>query len=74
MVTVEGIYRNGCVELLQQPVATHEARVLVTFLDAQEIDLPSRGINADQAIDLRTRLQTFAEDWDRPEMDVYDED
>ena len=26
-----------------------------------------------QAADLRHRLAAFAEDWDRPEMDIYDE-
>ena len=74
MTTVEGIYRNGRVELLQQPAEQDEARVLVTFLEPKEIDLPARGISEEQAADLRSRLRTFAEDWDRPEMDVYDED
>ena len=27
-----------------------------------------------QARDLRARLRTFAEDWDRPEAAIYDED
>lgn len=37
------------------------------------IDLPSRGIDEEQAADLRARLKTFAEDWESPEMDIYDE-
>jgi|LakMenEpi03Aug12_release.lakeMendotaPanAssembly.Ray.scaffolds.fasta_scaffold836017_1 hypothetical protein len=36
------------------------------------IDLQSRGINPEQAANLRARLQSFTEDWDCPEMDVYD--
>jgi hypothetical protein len=36
------------------------------------IDLQSRGINQEQAANLRARLQSFAEDWNCPEMDVYD--
>jgi hypothetical protein len=32
------------------------------------------GINKRQAAELRARLATFAEDWERPEMDVYDID
>jgi hypothetical protein len=40
---------------------------------AQEINLPQRGISKEQAEDLRNRLKTFAEDWDRPEASVYDE-
>ena len=73
MITVEGIYRNGSVELLQHPAACDETRVLVTFLEPKEIDLRERGVGEAQAADLRTRLTTFADDWDRPEMDVYDE-
>ena len=37
-------------------------------------DLQSRGIDETQAADLRGRLKTFTEDWDRPEADIYDED
>jgi hypothetical protein len=37
-------------------------------------DLAARGIDETQAADLRARLKTFAEDWNRPEDDVYDED
>jgi hypothetical protein len=47
--SVEGIYRDGKVELLE------------------------RGVDEAQAADLRRRLATFAEDWDRPEMAVYDD-
>lgn len=38
------------------------------------VDLRTRGIGEAQAADLRSRLSTFAEDWNRPEMDIYDED
>jgi hypothetical protein len=83
--TIEGIYRNGKVELLEAPSASEGVRVIVTFLDApaelnnptdesvSSIDLVRRGISSEQALDLRSRLQSFAEDWERPEMDVYDE-
>ena len=40
----------------------------------QVVDLQTRGIGKVQAGDLRTRLKTFAEDWDRPEASIYDED
>jgi len=73
--SVEGIFRNGKVELLEQPPAdTTESRVVVTFLPAHTaVDLRERGIDERQAGDLRRRLAAFTEDWDRPEMDVYDE-
>ncbi len=31
-----------------------------------------RGIDETQAADLRARLKSFAEDWERPEMAGYD--
>jgi hypothetical protein len=43
-----------------------------TFPIPNHIDLQARGIDEEQAADLRARLTTFAEEWDSPEMDVYD--
>jgi hypothetical protein len=70
--SVEGVYRDGKVELLETPPAEVEGRVIVTFLNGHAVDLAERGIDERQAADLRQRLKSFAEDWDRPEMDVYD--
>ncbi len=39
----------------------------------REVDLAARGICVAQAADLRARLHTFAEDWESPEMDIYDD-
>lgn len=36
--------------------------------------LHDRGIDEAQAADLRSRLKTFTEDWERPEAAIYDED
>ncbi len=36
------------------------------------IDLRERGIDKAQAAELRARFATFAEDWESPEMNVYD--
>jgi hypothetical protein len=72
--SVEGIFRNGKVELLEPPPQTEEAKVVVTFLPAtRPLDLRDRGIDEEQAADLRARLGAIREDWNRPEMDVYDE-
>ena len=35
------------------------------------LDLRARGIGQTQAADLRARLKTFSEDWDRPETAIY---
>ncbi len=72
--TIEGVYRNGKVELTEVPSDVHEEmRVLVTFLEPQSIDLQARGIDEAHAAELRARLATFAEDWDSLEMTIYDD-
>jgi len=69
----EGIYRKGKIELIEPPANLNgEMRVIVTFLEPHGIDLLARGIDRKQAVDLRARLATFTEDWDSPEMDIYD--
>jgi hypothetical protein len=72
--TIEGIYRDGRVELAEKPAdVKDETRVIVTFLEARGVDLRAHGIEAAEADELRTALGTFAEDWDRPEMAAYDD-
>lgn len=70
--SIEGVFRDGRVELLEPVPPNAGDRVIVTFLSPTAVDLRQRGIDEEQAADLRRRLTTFAEDWDRPEMDVYD--
>ena len=72
--SVEGILRDGKVELLEPAPGADGSRVVVTFLSAPGlVDLRDRGIDEAQAASLRGRLGAIAEDWDRPKMDVYDE-
>ncbi len=72
--SVQGIYRNGKVELLEPLEEAEGSRVIVTLVGpAEPVDLRQRGIDESQAADLRRRLARFAEDWDRPEMAAYDE-
>jgi hypothetical protein len=79
--SVEGIYRNGKVELLEAAPAVGEARVIVTFLPVNgdsgaagkgTVDLATRQIDPQHASSLRARLKSFEDDWQRPEMDAYD--
>jgi hypothetical protein len=70
--SIKGVCRDGRVELIEPPPPGAEGDVIVTFLGSESVDLAARGIDEKQAADLRHRLRTFAEDWDRPEMDVYD--
>jgi hypothetical protein len=70
--TIEGVYRDGKVELSEAPADVDEARVIVTFLPEDAVNLSERGIDESQAASLRARLSSFVEDWDLPEMGAYD--
>ncbi|MCE2439929.1 MAG: hypothetical protein J4F39_10950 [Candidatus Latescibacteria bacterium] len=73
LTTIEGMYRGGKIELPELPCEIHEdTPVIVTFLPTHSIDLQKRGIDKAHAADLRERLTTFAEDWESPEMSIYD--
>ena len=71
--TIEGIFRDGKIELSETPNDICEGtRVIVTFLSPGSIDLRESGIDEIQAADLRARFACFAEDWESPEMSIYD--
>jgi len=73
--SIEGIYRDGKIKLVEMPTnIRNNTRVIVTFLKGSDrIDLRARGIGEVQAADLRGRLSIFVEDWESPEMDIYDD-
>lgn len=58
---------------MEQPQEMKEdTQVIVTFLNDDEIDLRAHGINEEQTAELRARLAAFAEAWNAPEMNIYD--
>jgi hypothetical protein len=72
--SIDGIFRNGKIELLEPAPTQQETRVVVTFISSpSQVDLRDRGIDQAQAEDLRARLKPMSDDWNRPEMDIYDE-
>ena len=73
--SIQGVYRHGEIELSEVPDdVPDETHVIVTFLALRSIDLRERGIDeAHAAAALRARLAAFVEDWDSPEMDIYDD-
>jgi hypothetical protein len=73
LTTVEGIYRDGRIELINLPNnIAEETKVLVTFVDSNTVNLADYGIDRIQAAALRNSLDTFADDWNSPEMNIYD--
>jgi hypothetical protein len=73
LTSVEGFYRNGRVELSENPKDVSDGDfVIVTFVRSNGINLASRGIDKEQASAIRSSLATFADDWDSAEMSIYD--
>lgn len=73
MLSLQGVYRHGKVELIEQPTnIREETYVIVTFLEQGLVDLNERGIGKEQAAELRSAMAAFAEDWDSPDMSIYD--
>lgn len=74
LTSVEGVYRGGKIELSELPEDVGEGRrVIVTFVEPRGVALQERGIDEGQTVRLRDSLAAFAEDWESPEMGVYDD-
>lgn len=74
MLTIEGTYKNGHIVLNSQPSGVEESKVLITFIQPNVVDLQSRGIDKGHAAELRARFGSIVDDWEAPEMDIYDVD
>lgn len=70
---VEGIYREGQVELLEAPEDVRESRVIVTFLPAETATGRRPDLTPAEVAQLRWKLASWEEDWNAPGMQVYDE-
>lgn len=73
LTSLRGIYRNGRIVLHRPPTnIREETPVIVTFIEPGAVDLRERGISKVQAKSIRAQLASFAEEWESPEMSVYD--
>ncbi|WP_107668684.1 hypothetical protein [Cyanothece sp. BG0011] len=71
--SVTGTYINGEIKLNEYPPNIKEGTaVIVTFVSDDDINLSSQGISEEDAQKLRNHLTTFADDWNSPEMSIYD--
>lgn len=71
---IRGHYKNGKIELYEKP-HFKESEVVITFLNpekAEAVDLQARGITKEEAQDLRSKLNTFENDWNAEGMELYD--
>lgn len=72
MLTVEGIFKDGRVELLESVSSPKQSKVLVTFLVGTDVELSSLSIDENDAAELRQKFETF-DDWNDPAMDIYND-
>ncbi|CAN5471345.1 hypothetical protein BH18ACI3_BH18ACI3_15130 [soil metagenome] len=72
MLTVEGVYRDGKIELVETVSVSKQTKVLVTFLENGDVDLQAFGIDEREAAELKDKFATF-EDWNDPALDVYND-
>jgi hypothetical protein len=79
---------SGLIEKIQNlpPETISEVEDFVDFLfekqkrnraksensETESVNLQERGISAEEAAEQRAMLSSFADDWDAPEMEVYD--
>ena len=71
---INGVYRNGNIILNNIPSSLHEeTHVIVIYTDDDSLDLKENGINEKQATELREQFTVFSEDWDSPDMSIYDD-
>ncbi len=73
LTTVEGIYRDGKVELLEIPPDVSNARVIVTFLPADQVRALPPQFTAEELAVLRGKFSAWEEDWNAPGMEAYDD-
>lgn len=72
MLTAEGIYKDGKIELLETVSEVKQSKVLITFLESSDVNLRTLGISKEEASELREKFATF-EDWNDPALGVYND-
>jgi len=70
--TVPGTYKYGEVKLSEYPKDLAEGPVLVTFLDQRAENGSFPALTLAEAVELRSKLAAWEEDWNAPGMEAYD--
>lgn len=71
--SIEGIFRDGKVELMEKPKDIEEARVIVTFLPGTGTSESDLDFTPEEIADLRGKLAAWEEDWNAPGMEAYND-
>lgn len=72
LTTLEGIYRNGRIQLREKPRGLGKTRVIVTFLPEAKVSTKRPKLTHKEAVELRAKLAAWEEDWNAPGMEAYD--
>jgi hypothetical protein len=73
MKSIEGVYRDGKIELLETPPGLTVARVIVTFLTGDHMSVLRPAFTPEELAELRGKLAAWEEDWNAPGMEAYDD-
>ena len=71
--TVAGTYKHGEIKLSEFPKGLAEGPVLVTFLDQPAENEGFPALTLAEAVELRSTLAAWEEDWNAPGMEAYDQ-
>ena len=71
--TVPGTYKHGEVKLSEHPKDLAEGPVLVTFLEQPAENGSFPVLTLTEAVELRSKLAAWEEDWNAPGMEAYDQ-
>jgi len=71
LTSVEGVYRNGKIELLESPPQVAVSRVIVTFLPDGDAEAPK--FTPEELAELRGKFAAWEDDWNAPGMEAYDQ-
>jgi len=71
--SVEGIFRNGKIELLETPQVVGDARVIVTFLSSSAVQEGDPVCTPEEEAELRGKLAAWEADWNAPGMEAYND-
>ena len=70
--SLEGVYRNGKVELREKTRPRGECSVIVTFLPPVKTAPKAPKLSRKETAELRAKLAAWDEDWSAPGMEAYD--
>lgn len=74
LTSVHGVYQGGRILLKEDPATIQDGtEVIVTFLEKDAAESSQQILDPEIMAELRWAFAPFAEEWNSPEMDIYDD-